>query len=193
MTTIELPDLLRYEDLVELGLTRHRFDRLLESGEFERIAAGIFLRAEIADDTTAARIAIAVKRPTATIALLSAAAHHELTDEIPTATDIAIPRGTQPIRIDIAPIAWHRFDPDTFRIGRTRLPLAGGVEIGIYSAERTIVDLFRLRHGLGSDLAVEALKRWLAQSGNIPSALLATSRAFPQALPAIRSALEVLL
>src|SRR5699024_12187367 len=61
---------------------------------------------------------------------------HELTDEIPTRSDIAIPRGTQPVTVHNAPIAWHRFDPDTFRIGRTERALPGGVAIGIYSAER---------------------------------------------------------
>lgn len=191
--TTMLPDLLRYRDLGELGLTRYRFDRMLHDGEYERIAPGTFLRAGATDDTTAAWMAIAAKKPEATICLLSAAALHDLTDEIPRGSDIAIPRGSQPAMIRFAPITWHRFAPDTFGIGRTEHPLLGGLAIGLYSPERTIIDLFRLRHEWGSDLAIGSLKRWLRGHGNSPGELLVLAQDFPTARPGIQSALEVLL
>lgn len=193
MTANVLPALLRYRDFDDLGLTRHRVERLVGEGEYERIAPGLFLRAGETDDTTAAWTAIAVKRSQATICLLSALALHELTDEIPTRTDVAIPRGMQPIAILSAPIAWHRFDPETFSIGRNEHALPGGLSIGLYSAERTIIDLFRLRHDWGSDLAVSALKRWLALRGSSPATLLTLAVSFPKARPALRDALEILL
>jgi len=188
-----LPDLLRYQDLRALRLTRHRLDRLLEAGEYERIAPGLFLRVGTADDTTAAWMAIAIKRPEATICLLSALAMHGLTDEIPSITNIAIPRGIQPLTVRLAPIAWHRFDGGTFAIGRSTHSLSGGLSIGLYSPERTIIDLFRLRHEWGNDLAVGALKRWLRERGNSPATLLGLATQFPQARPALQSALEILL
>lgn len=193
MDTTALPTLLGYDDLARHGVTRHAFDRLLESGEFERISPGLFLRAGLTDDTTAAWIAIAAKKPDATLCLLTALSLHGLTDEIPTRSDIAIPRGTQPVAVHHAPIAWHRFDPDTFDMGRGRHELPSGLLIGLYSAERTLIDLFRLRHAWGSDLALGALKRWLRGRGNSPGALLAMAEGFPQARPAIHQALEVLL
>ena len=168
-------------------------DRLLTSGEFERIAPGLFLRSGITDDTTAAWIAIAEKKPTATLCLLTALALHELTDEIPSRSDVAIPRGTQPVTVHNAPIAWHRFDAHTFGVGRGEYALPGGASIGLYSAERTLIDLFRLRHIWGSDLALGALKQWLRVPGNSPSMLLIMAEDFPQARPALRQALEVLL
>lgn len=187
------PDLLRYRDLSALDLTRHGLDRLVEVGEYERIAPGTFLRAGTTDDTTAAWMAICLRRPEATICLLSALALHDLTDDIPTRSDIAVPRGTQPVRVDHAPIAWHRFDGDTFDLGRVRHRLPGGVSIGLYSPERTIVDLFRLRHVWGNDLAHDALKRWLSMRGSSPSTLLEMAARFPHAQPALRAALEILL
>lgn len=193
MNTAELPDLLGYEDLPSHGLTRHALDLLLKSGEFERISPGLFLRAELTDDTTAAWIAIASKKPDATLCLLTALSLHELTDEIPTRSDIAIPRGAQPVTVNYAPIAWHRFDPETFDIGRGEHELPGGKSIGLYSAERTLIDLFRLRHAWGSDLALGALKQWLRGHGNSPGALLTMAENFPKARPAIQQALEVLL
>jgi len=193
MDTTTLPDLLGYDDLTAQGLTRHGLDRLIESGEFERIAPGLFLRAGLVDDTTAAWMAVASKKPDATLCLLTALSLHELTDEIPAWSDIAIPRGTQPVIVHHAPIVWHRFDADTFIIGRSEHALPGGLSIGLYSAERTLIDLFRLRHAWGSDLALGALKRWLRGRGNSPGALLALAESFPKARPAIQQALEVLL
>lgn len=193
MDIATLPDLLSYHDLAAQGLTRYGLDRLIESGEFERIAPGLFLRSGLADDTTAAWIAIAAKRPDATLCLLTALSLHELTDEIPTRSDIAIPRGTQPVTVHHAPIAWHRFDADTFSIGRTEHTLPDGSSIGLYSAERTLIDLFRLRHAWGSDLALGALKQWLRKRGNSPSSLLAMAEGFPKARPTIQHALEILL
>ncbi len=193
MDIATLPDLLSYNDLAAQGLTRHGLDRLIEAGEFERIAPGLFLRSGLTDDTTAAWIAIAAKRPDATLCLLTALSLHELTDEIPARSDIAIPRGTQPVTVHHAPIAWHRFDADTFNIGRTEHALPDGSFIGLYSAERTLVDLFRLRHAWGSDLALGALKQWLRGRGNSPGSLLRMVEDFPRARPAIQHALEVLL
>ena len=193
MDTATLPDLLRYDDLDAQGLTRHGLDRLIAAGEFERIAPGLFVRTGLADDTTAAWMAIAAKQPAATLCLLTALSLHELTDEIPARSDIAIPRGSQPVTVHHAPIAWHRFDADTFGIGRIEQELPGGLSIGLYSAERTLIDLFRLRHAWGSDLALGALKRWLRGHGNSPGALLRLAERFPKARPAIQQALEVLL
>ncbi|WP_454119125.1 type IV toxin-antitoxin system AbiEi family antitoxin domain-containing protein [Microbacterium lacticum] len=193
MDIATLPDLLSYNDLAAQGLTRHGLDRLIEAGEFERIAPGLFLRSGLTDDTTAAWIAIAAKKPDATLCLLTALSLHELTDEIPARSDIAIPRGTQPVTVHHAPIAWHRFDADTFNIGRTEHALPDGSFIGLYSAERTLVDLFRLRHAWGSDLALGALKQWLRGRGNSPGSLLRMVEDFPRARPAIQHALEVLL
>lgn len=172
---------------------RRQFDRLIAAGEYERIAPGRFLRAGAADDTTAAWMAIAAKRSEATLCLLSALSIHDLTDEIPTRSDIAIPRGAKSLAAWIAPIAWHYFDAATFGVGRIEHALPGGRSIGLYSAERTIIDLFRLRHKWGSDLAINALKRWLRSPGNSPSELITMAKQFPKAWPVLQNALEILL
>lgn len=193
MDAATLPDLLGTSTLADAGLSRRQMRALLAQGIYERIAPGQFLRAGAADDTTAAWLAIAAKRPEATLCLLTAASLHDLTDEIPSRSHIAIPRGRKPVAADVAPVLWHSFDAATFDIGRDTHPLPGGRSIGLYSPERTLIDLFRLRHAWGSDLAVDALKRWLRVPGSSPSGLLTQATAFPQAKPALRDALEILL
>ncbi|MDR0593333.1 MAG: type IV toxin-antitoxin system AbiEi family antitoxin domain-containing protein [Bifidobacteriaceae bacterium] len=187
------PVLLRYRDLPAAGWTRHALERAAARGEYERVAPGAFLRTAGADDTTAAWMAIATRRPEATLCLLSAAALHDLSDEMPRSSDIAVPRGTHPVKVVHAPIAWHRFNPATFNLGRERRDLGHGIAIGLYSPERTVIDLFAMRHETGADLAIEALKRWLRGRGHSPARLLEAAKPFPKARPAILSALEVLL
>lgn len=193
MPSTGLPPIIRRSELESIGLTRHRLYALHQAGELDQIAPGIYLRSGGMDDTTAAWAAIALRKSNATLCLLSALALHELTDEIPPATDIALPRGERTPKTRFAPITWHSFDPETFHLGRESHQLPCDIEIGLYGSERTIIDAFRMRHELGSDLAHEALKRWLRRRGSSPSGLLAMATHFPKASPALRSALEILL
>ena len=92
-----------------------------------------------------------------------------------------------------APVTWHKFARAAFEVGRESLPIDGH-RIGIYDAQRSIIDTFRLRHLEGYDLAIEALKRWLRKRGSHPAALLAMARRVdPRSEVAIRKALEILL
>jgi hypothetical protein len=128
------------------------------------------------------------------ICLLSALSLHELTDEIPRETDIALPRGERTLTTRFTPIRWHSFHRATFELGRAEHRLPGAeLSIGLYSPERTVIDTFRLRHEVGADVANEALKRWLRRRGNAPASLLDLARSFPKALPALRATMEILL
>jgi hypothetical protein len=90
-------------------------------------------------------------------------------------------------------VTWHRFDENTFDIGRGEITVYGELMIGIYDARRSIVDAFRLRHLYGEDVAVDAVRRWLAGRGNQPAELLDIARHFPTAEPSLRRVLQVLL
>ncbi len=90
-------------------------------------------------------------------------------------------------------MSWHAFATDTFGIGREEMSLTLNVAIGLYSAERCIIDAFRLRHREGPEPAVEALRRWLRRRGPQPATLLAMARSSPKAEPALRGALEIVL
>ena len=87
----------------------------------------------------------------------------------------------------------HRFDPDTFNVGREVLEITDGLRIGVYSATRSIVDAYRLRHLYGTEQALDALKRWLQLPGSQPSNLLSLAAHFPQAAGVIRNTLQILI
>lgn len=194
MAASTLPPIVVRADLPKLGLSKHALYAMVAAGELEQIAPGHYLRPGELDDTIATWASISLRKPSATICLLSALSLHELTDEIPRETDIALPRGERTLTIKFAPIRWHSFDRTTFELGRTDHQLLGTeLSIGLYSPERTIIDAFRLRHEIGPDIANEALKRWLRQRGNAPAALLELAHSFPKALPTLRATLEILL
>lgn len=174
------------------GLRKDQVYDLVAAGELERIGRGVYARPGLVDPAFVSLAAATAVRSEATICLTSALAHHGLTDAIPFGTDIALPRRTR-FPAGFEHVSWHGFDRVTFGIGREYLTIADGVEVAIYSAERCIVDGFRLRHQEGSEVAYEALRRWLRRRGSSPSTLLQVTAAFPKAEPGLRQALEVLL
>ena len=52
----------------------------------------------------------------------------------------------------------------------------GGVDVQIYSPEKTIADLFKYRNKLGLDTALEALRTWQSKRRTKPDVLLEYAR-----------------
>lgn len=119
-------------------------------------------------------------------------ARHDLTDQLPVSLEVAVPRGRRALRT-CAAVRWHHFASATFQLGREQLAVADGIHVGCYSAERSIVDVYRLPHLEGLELAREALRAWLRRPGAQPAAPLELAAAFPAAEAQLRADLEVLL
>jgi Transcriptional regulator, AbiEi antitoxin len=117
----ELPATFTPAQAEATGILRHRLWELQRDGSVERIARGLYRStdAQLADIDL---LEIAIKSSAGTLCLLSALAQHDLTDEIPPAHDIAVPRGAwQPVVQ--APVSWHHFDRATVTVGRDELPI----------------------------------------------------------------------
>jgi predicted transcriptional regulator of viral defense system len=172
------------------GLSRSALYRGARAGRLDRIARGIYLPAEaLAADWD--QIEAATRRPNATICLISALAYYDLTDEIPRALDVAIPRGSR-TPASTGAIAWHQFDRATFEIGREQITIPGSDQtIGIYSPERSLADAFRLRGDIGYELARDALRQWLRRGGQ-PARLIEIASRLPRAKSPVLHALQVL-
>ncbi|MDP2815618.1 MAG: hypothetical protein Q8O19_02950 [Rectinemataceae bacterium] len=83
------------------------------------------------------------------------------------------------------------FAKDTFELGIIEHAGHSG-NLRAYDAERTICDLFRLRHRLGGDLAAEALREYLKRKErSIPRVLEYAEKLY--ILGPVRHSLEVLL
>lgn len=172
------------------GLSRSALYRAARRGRYQRIARGIYLPAD-GSATDWDWVEASARRPDATICLTSALAYHDLTDAIPAALDIAVPRGAR-IPAGSSAIAWHSFDRSTFGLGRDQLTVPDtDLIIGLYSPERSIADAFRLRGGVGYEIARDALKEWLRRGGK-PAHLVEVASQLPRAKAPILQTLDAL-
>lgn len=190
---VRLTSTFTYTDARRAGISDRRLAALHDQGWIDQIGRGLYRRLDTgAADADPDLLEISRRAPRATICLATALARHNLIDLIPARIDIALPRGQRHPRTT-APASWHSFATDTFSIGRNHLALTPQNTIGIYNPERCLIDAFRLRHREGSDLAAEALRRWLRRPGSTPASLITMARSFPTAEPSLRNALEILL
>jgi hypothetical protein len=99
---------------------------------------------------------------------------------------VILPRSTSrssvaaPARLR-APCRLHQFDSRTFDLERELLDVGARRPLGLNSAERSILGAVRLRYREGSDVAWQALRRWLNQPGASPARLTELAQRFPHA------------
>lgn len=183
------PDVFSPSDAADAGVDSRTLYRLRDAGQIDVVGRGLYRKAGTSP-VDVDLLEVATRAPRATICLLSALAHHELVDAIPARLHVAVPRGDKPPRVHAA-ARWHVFDANTFDVGRDLLPITGTRQvIGIYSAERSIVDAFRLRGGSGYEVAVEALRTWLHRRGAHPADLLWIADQLPRSKGPLRQALD---
>lgn len=182
-----LGDTFTYRDVVREELQGQWLYDLRDLGEILALGRGVYRWAD-APPADHDLIEITERFPEATICLESALARHQLLDQAPPVIDIALPRGGTRPKFR-ASVHLHQFDPLTFDIGREQLPTGSRRPAGIYSAERTLIDTFRIRRRVNSDVPREALRRWLDQPGNTAGHLIDLARRLPRAEAALRAAL----
>lgn len=185
-----LPPTFTTGDARQAGVHTRQLYAWRESGEVVPLSRGVFRRA----DALAAHpelLAVAHRSPVAVVCLVSAAALHELTDELPRAVQIAVPRGSRPPRIAYPPVEVFQFDAATFELGLSEVDAAEGEPVRVYSPARTVVDLMRFRRRIGEPLALGAVRHYLASRGARPVKLLELARAL-DVLGPVRAAVDVL-
>lgn len=186
-----LPPVFTYTAARAAGISAERLYAYRDRGLVEQIGRGLYRWADalgIDQDL----LEIAYRAPRGTLCLLTALARHNLTDAIPDRIDVAIPRGMRIPAIRSA-IKAHVFGKKTFDLGREEVDVGEGFKVGLYSAERSLVDVIRLRHQEGADVAWEALRRWLRRRGAKPAVLIEMAKHFHGAEGAVRRALEIVL
>jgi hypothetical protein len=163
----------------ETALARGIHPRALYAARDARVIAelsyGVFRRADAPPASFPDLLAVSYRNSRAIVCLLSAAAVYDLTDEIPPAVQIAVPRSSRAPRIAFPPTEVLRFEPSTFELGLTYLEAAPGELVRIYDPARTVADLMRLRHRFGEPLALAALHRYLRRRDARPAELLKTA------------------
>lgn len=104
-----------------------RLETVANSFELSR---GVFRRADAPAAAHLDLLAVLLRAPRAVVCLLSAAAVHDLTDEIPMAVQIAVPFRTWPPKLDHPPVEVFVRDPATFELGLDSAEVALGERRG---------------------------------------------------------------
>jgi predicted transcriptional regulator of viral defense system len=171
-----MPDALEYlkarggyatmKEMKRAAIQTRRIASLLHEGKIEKIKPGLYRLADYPKSTPFRATIIDVCRamPKGVICLLSAVEYHELTTFNPQQVYVAIPHAGKPQMIHYPPIRPFFFRPRFYSPGIMQIRTRSGT-IRVYTKEKTICDLFRYRHKLGENLALEALKNYLRQEG----------------------------
>lgn len=144
------------KDLEGRGLSRTAIGEALAAGLVDRVGRGLYALpgAELTEHHSLVQAARRV--PSGVVCLLSALRFHDLTSVNPHEVWLAIgPKDRLPAPGN-PPIKVVRFGARHFALGLETHEIEGA-RLKVYSAARTVVDLFRYRNKIGIDVALEAL------------------------------------
>lgn len=149
---------MRSKELEARGVSRESLRQAVAMGRLERPSRGLYaLPGGGALTERHSLVLVARRNPTAVICLLSALRFHELTTQNPHEIWIAVPRGARSPVMEFPALRVSHFAAASFDLGRGE-HVVEGTRLLVYSVARTVVDLFRFRHKLGLDVALEALR-----------------------------------
>lgn len=161
-TLAENGGILRTRDALAAGIQRRTLYAMRDRGMVERLARGLYRLADLEQMSDPDLAIVAARIPGGVVCLISALAYHDITTEIPHAVDIALDwqagSRTAPT-LDWPPIDVWWYSGDAYSAG-IEIHSIDGVDVKVYSAEKTLADCFKYRNKIGLDTAIEALRMY---------------------------------
>ncbi len=149
-------------EVIRAGITRNSLYAMRETGQVEQLARGLYRLAEMPSLSQSDLVTVAVKIPQAVIYLISALSFHELTTQISHEVWIAVPRNSEPPRLNYPPVRVSRLNMAAYGTG-IETHHSDGVAIRVYSREKSLVDCFSRRNEVGLDIAIPDIRRRYAR------------------------------
>lgn len=168
LQSIGAGSLFRSRDLKALGYDFRALQRWLGHGSVEQVARGLYRLTDVGPSEHYSLAAVAARVPSGIFCLLSALSFHGLGTQLPVDVWLAIPHKARPPRLPEFPLRIVRFSGPSLRYGVMNIELEG-VPARITSPARTVVDCFRFRRLVGTDVAREALQAALAERKATPA------------------------
>ncbi len=150
--------MMRTAQAIKAGVHPVILYRLRDQGLIESIERGFYKLTGQSVGSDPQLVQVSLKYKNSVLCLTSALFIHELTTQIPRQICIALPKGTHKPRENVG-IQFVFLSDKQYKIGIEKKNV-GGVKFKVYDSEKTVVDCFKFRNKIGSDLAVEALKEW---------------------------------
>ena len=166
--------ILRAYELRQAGISAPAISRAVADGELVRIARGLYQRvgAELSAHQSLAEASKLV--PKGVIALTSALAFHELTDQMPRKVWVAIsPRDWAPVT-SYPPIRITEL-PEKYMTQGVEKHRISGVDVPIFSVVKTLADVFRSR-AVDRSIAIEALRAALRNRKATPAEIVQSAQ-----------------
>jgi predicted transcriptional regulator of viral defense system len=154
--------IMRMADALRAGINRNVLYAMRDAGELEVLARGLYRLASLEPLSSPDLATVAKKAPHAVVYLISALAFHELTTQIPHEIWIAVPRNSEPPRLDYPPLRITRLSDKSYQLGIESHTL-DGMAIKVYSREKTLIDCFKRRNEIGLDVVLEAVRAYRSQ------------------------------
>jgi predicted transcriptional regulator of viral defense system len=148
---------LRMADALRAGIHRRTLYRLRDAGAIEQLSRGLYRLADAPPLGNPDLVTVALRVPKGVVCLISALAFHDLTTQVPHEVSVAVPRDSEPPRIDYPPVRVFRFSPAPFAAGVEPHRL-DGIPVRVYGREKTLADCFKYRSTIGLDTALEAVR-----------------------------------
>ncbi len=150
---------LNTERALRLGIHPRTLYALRDEARLERMERGLYRLADSKPLGNPDFVTVALKVPRGVICLISALAFHQMTTQVPHAVYLAIGAKDQAPVMRHPPLRLFWYSKPVFESGITETKM-DGVNIRIYSAEKTLVDCFKFRNKIGIDACVEALNMY---------------------------------
>jgi len=179
---------LRTREALAAGIHQRTLYAMRDAGELEQLARGLYRLTDLPPLSNPDLATVAKRVPQGVVCLISALALHELTTQIPHVVHLALPRNARTPKLDYPPIQVYRFSGGSFKAGIEVHPIEG-VDVRVYSAEKTLADCFKYRNKIGLDVALEALRAYRGRRGSRLQRVLEYAR-ICRVEPVIRPYLE---
>lgn len=149
--------ILRTAQALRAGIHPSTLYTMRDVGTLEVVSRGVFRLAGSEPLGNPDLVTVATRVPSGVICLISALSFHQITTQIPHEVHVALQRGAELPRLEYPPIKIYWFKDQAFTAGVDTHKL-DGVDIRIYSPEKTLADCFKFRNKIGLDTAVEAVR-----------------------------------
>ncbi len=150
-------------ELAAAGIHRQALTRLVQSGDLERVARGLYRVPGRPFTEHHGLVVASAAVPHGVVCLLSALAYHGIGTQLPHEVWIAIERRARRPALRHPPLRIVRPSGEAFSTGVEMHRVEGGM-LRVYGVAKTIADCFKYRNKIGLDVALEALREaWRAR------------------------------
>jgi predicted transcriptional regulator of viral defense system len=157
---------IRPRDLVAIGIPREYASRMAADGSLVRVGRGLYRLPDAVTSSTTSLAEVATSVPSGVICLVSALVFHGMTTQPAPEVWVAVPNKAWRSRSVAWPVRFVYMGEEAMRAGVERHEIES-VRVRIFSPAKTVADCFKYRNKVGLDVAMEALRNYVAKTRSV--------------------------